>query len=915
MNRTEGDFTRARRGRRGSQTAARQKEYFSNARMKATASRLPVSISFLPFKVDPLDGCRVDDDLLRSTPNTSNPSLLPINSIDSAPQQQSRSNDHRSISRKTAEVSHLLNSRPRDNGFSSVGTKRKPAARSSVQQSDGADIEAKRLKLLQKYDWARVNIQKDLAVHFPGNAGPASNDHRDMPPCEGAQMSRFFERVSNKASNSLPFHVESRHIANDLTGDLRIQIGHKEVQPGVGEVAMSGTDQELVSSLLIHRSSVGSPHPHLRKSRMTQRPGRYYSGIDSVNALTRGALRAQHLPVAHTDRCSIPTVSNWDIPRSRVSGPPSMLYVSSSSDVLHAPTPNRRQQMSVLDSPSTFLDVESSLTVQQDESSTLMSTSALERDRAWETFAAPVHVRRSSSPYMQRPTDPGHERHTSQTWRNLADSSSLISLPPQLTQSTALLQTRHAPMLPACGSDVEPGRHPDTSLHNLPESAARLDNLGVLDPSVRTPGLGNTSVDGGSIFWIAKDDERGARRGTPFNTIVLSSDWSNCGFSAPSNESRERCSRQPFRLPESESFDLSRRSCSSVRSEGTSTSDLDSDKLHEQSVARVDRPSGTERQTLSPVADRNRGKMDRIERGLNDERIGETPTRLGGRPLNAMCVGEVKAPTAVVDKNDADSIWKMFVYGDDCDEDIEATALDTAKCATARDLVPSDELNSMKNEMAISIAQATSNPRPFDLRTTLSSTPLGTPARRKSNTSSSPPLGQASTHGRETVSGLSDYPSIGATAGSSSSLNPPRMESREPRFAGAVKFSVGQNVSPYGSPGATSTLPPNSVGDIASNAAQFGSSSDLPVRHDVTFSRPRLFEGRLVCSAEPAARPLVARREEKTVASGGKARTVRHAKERMGARRRGRGTCRVKSSDGRANIRGLPDIDGDSIEG
>jgi hypothetical protein len=227
-------------------------------------------------------------------------------------------------------------------------------------------------------------------------------------------------------------------------------------------------------------------------------------------------------------------------------------------------------------------------------------------------------------------------------------------------------------------------------------------------------------------------------------------------------------------------------------------------------------------------------------------------------PMTAKSLGECQGQAAV---EDADAIWQRFVFGDEIDE-MDESAFEIATKKAARALVPSGSVGSLENEPAIS-----SLGFEFDSSTATDAAKYG------GRNELAVPV-----HSREPfhcwrVTQSEETPSLEIPA----------------------KISAPDPSNHLNLLGSLPSSPP-----FDSIIAECGTSSEAQSRPEAKFSRPKLFEGRLVGSAQLLDCPPI----------------LSCAKSREGGRgrRRERGRGRRRTDDGRADLRSLPDFDGDPIE-
>ncbi|KAI0179585.1 hypothetical protein GGR52DRAFT_312679 [Hypoxylon sp. FL1284] len=215
MNWTEGNLSRHSRGGQRNELLARQKQHFAKVRnglLRGPAKQSPISMSFLTS-------------------------------------HQSPTRRHHG---RSADVSRSPPSSPL------LVEKRKRARPSQDGPPSQSSIREKRRRLLDKADWAGLDLQQPIDITFPGQLQPASGPRWrtvDRPKAHHVQRSRKVRRISPFEA-SQPVH----------TRPMKIQIGSQEIQPAWGTSSQPGAKryslapQPLAGSSL-RSNTISSPAP------------------------------------------------------------------------------------------------------------------------------------------------------------------------------------------------------------------------------------------------------------------------------------------------------------------------------------------------------------------------------------------------------------------------------------------------------------------------------------------------------------------------------------------------------------------------------------------------------------------------------------------------------------------------------
>ncbi|KZL63510.1 hypothetical protein CT0861_03229 [Colletotrichum tofieldiae] len=227
MNWTEGALARHSRGKGWKPELAKQKQYFAKARgglQKASKPSL-ASVSFLSRQPD----------LPTGYPGKRPPKILTL----SSPHFQRRQSQHdgtrghhfgRSTRQRPREEDPSTGDRefPKPHLSPHIYSKRKH----TVDEKE--DLNAKRRRLLQKSDWAGINVQKAMPLHFPASGNLAGNRIWGFRNSHATgQPAPFFRRISH---NEITLRGRATSHSSTQDGDrgIRIRIGSEDVQLGTG---------------------------------------------------------------------------------------------------------------------------------------------------------------------------------------------------------------------------------------------------------------------------------------------------------------------------------------------------------------------------------------------------------------------------------------------------------------------------------------------------------------------------------------------------------------------------------------------------------------------------------------------------------------------------------------------------------
>ncbi|KAI0445390.1 hypothetical protein F4803DRAFT_171340 [Xylaria telfairii] len=282
MNWTEGSLARHSRGRQRNALIARQKQHFAKVRNNLLSGRVkqgPVKISFLP-----------------SESSSESPNQAP--------------SDRNNCDGPSPPL-ELIKEEP---------TLDYPTRLHDDSHEISPTILDRRRRLLEKPDWAGLELQKPLDISFPGQV---------YAERRWARVSRPPERTPNELKKHAAAHGENRY--ERLTGShMRIRIGSQEVRSSIATGSQLSTKRYTLE-----------PEPK-RQARLRRR-----DLVSECSPYVDSAERQRH---GYTS-----IVSNNDsrASLSRLNCPETPINVVYSSSVIHEPAPRRMDNFQVLQwSPS-----------------------------------------------------------------------------------------------------------------------------------------------------------------------------------------------------------------------------------------------------------------------------------------------------------------------------------------------------------------------------------------------------------------------------------------------------------------------------------------------------------------------------------------------------------------------------------
>ncbi|KAJ0159660.1 hypothetical protein CTA2_9327 [Colletotrichum tanaceti] len=235
MNWTEGALARHLRGKGLKPDLAKQKQYFTKTRVGPRDASKP-TVASVPFLSRP-------SSLPKTLPEKQSPRAL----IQSSPHFQRRQSQHGET--KERRSGHSLHQRLRDDG-SSTADRDFPTShmsngkrRHATSREETLDI--KRRRLLQKGDWAGINVPKPMPLQFSARGNSAGgqiwgyrNKHR------AGQPAPFLEKMKHSSKNALRGHGTGHSSTQGGDRVVRIRIGSEDVRFGGGSQASTRSSHQ-----------------------------------------------------------------------------------------------------------------------------------------------------------------------------------------------------------------------------------------------------------------------------------------------------------------------------------------------------------------------------------------------------------------------------------------------------------------------------------------------------------------------------------------------------------------------------------------------------------------------------------------------------------------------------------------------
>ncbi|KAK2030535.1 hypothetical protein LX32DRAFT_321484 [Colletotrichum zoysiae] len=329
MNWTEGALARHSRGRSWNPELAKQRQYFAKARAGPRGALRPniTSISILPRQPESPTlhpGKQPPRTLLESSPHFQHRQSPREDNgkyhVGHSPRQRSREE----------EPSMEGRGFPKPHGSMHTNAKRKHA----VDDEEALDV--KRLRLLQKTDWAGIKVQKPTPLHFSARNNLAGN-----------QIWGF--RKKHTTGQPAPFIQQIRHNKNALRGsatthssthdgdrEVRIMIGSEDIRLGT---EASSTEKNRNKRPLRTISKANNYHQSGYFQHSSSRtPSQHHASPGNHGHREVAGQRTKRLVSS-----SAPRGRRTRLERVRRAG--QHLVVESSPSLVHQPVPQRLSQL------------------------------------------------------------------------------------------------------------------------------------------------------------------------------------------------------------------------------------------------------------------------------------------------------------------------------------------------------------------------------------------------------------------------------------------------------------------------------------------------------------------------------------------------------------------------------------------
>ncbi|KAI5860049.1 hypothetical protein GGS23DRAFT_607056 [Durotheca rogersii] len=326
MNWTEGNLSRHSRGRQRNVSLMKQKQHFAKARNSLLGNgrkQSPISISF------------------HGAQN---------------PRSPARRGEHRKES-------------PRSPSSPMLAERRKSTESSQADVDNETFIREKKRRLLEKSDWAGLNLQQPIDISFP----------KQLQTSASSRWGRIgFSRTQATQKRREPVEVHRAEASRESHGHpLRIRIGSHEIQPNTSTSPRASTrryslEPRPIADLARKKSSpISSPIPSQARQLYVA------AGTSQTLRERKGSFRggARHPGSARFEASTKPP---------RPEEPARTVY---SSSTIHEPTPRRANHFTVLHwSPRRSDGQEGSLQVEIDHPVPSVSSSQAADQQLWRSW-------------------------------------------------------------------------------------------------------------------------------------------------------------------------------------------------------------------------------------------------------------------------------------------------------------------------------------------------------------------------------------------------------------------------------------------------------------------------------------------------------------------------------------------------
>ncbi|KAK1725336.1 uncharacterized protein BDZ83DRAFT_651370 [Colletotrichum acutatum] len=793
MNWTEGALARRSRGKGWKPEIAKQKQYFAKARSGLHGPPKP-GLDSISFFSQQANSSTYPTKRLSTVPSQNSPHF-----------QQHQQHRHNQNNQHNVLQDHRLWMSPRqharkeplvavDQGILQEPRSQHAAKKRKLPDHDPELLDAKRHRLLQKDDWAGINVQKSLPLHFSGAGSSKERQIWGFRNRHPAGQSGFFWEQNGNGRRPLQGKPTSSISTQGGDKDVRIRIGSEDIRYGGGSQITARSSQNRLPRTATQSKNLRQSQYFGQTSSQPSAQDYGPSGLHGYRAL----------------------------PSSEMEG--RSLLVESSPSRVHQPVPRRLSQLVMLErsgKPASEMFGSTIGQVGHNPVQEVASSECNENER-WQKMIE-SHEDQTKSPFEK---DSGASRKIvkiSPGVSNIPFLSSSVAhgsrfdQPPMSTFTNSSLDDR-AP------DNMETGQYKrfGTSIKNDGQPRDTAEKMRSSSPPL--PTRSSTLLAGrpkGDLY----NDKEGLSEDTSLAHAESCSD--NGHYAEP---------RQLSPMFESDS--------------------------EEKSTLNKREPSV---QNLRPADEEN----ECVETSIF------LPQTLDTDAGNAI-------PVPGSEKVDMDTEWMSFIFGEDVEEDEDVAFKESLKEAV-RDLRPSSSSASDYYQPFVApiSAFASKNLAPHKMlqhrnKGALIPTSLG----------SSPKAG----HTDMAIRGdLVDC-----------ELEYSQYQTTDTDIADSVIAEYSDSIIPQaGTESLTSKVAPTQITDSMSMIAQ-PSNSDWSYNVGQRFAKPKTFVGRLASSSSRDPGPVLPL-------------SVNLVSKKRG-RPKGR-SRKKKAKDGRANIRGLPNYDGDPIEG
>ncbi|KAI3536885.1 hypothetical protein CABS01_06027 [Colletotrichum abscissum] len=848
MNWTEGALARHSRGKGWKPEIAKQKQYFAKARSGLHGPPKPGfdSISFFSQQAN---SSTYPMKRLSTVPSQNSPHFQQ--------HQQHRHSQHRQYDQKNQHnvpQDHRLLMSPGQHvrkeplvagghGILQEPRSQHATKKRKLPEYDPELLDAKRHRLLQKGDWAGINVQKSLPLHFSGASSSKGRQiwgFRNKHP-EG--QSGFFWEQNGNGRRPLQGKATSYISTQGGDKDVRIRIGSEDIRYSGGSQITAKSSQNRLPRTATQSKSLRQSEYFVQTSSQFSAQDYGPPGLRGQRALpvseTISSTQRKHGQSAacrgNPPRASM-SLKAYRYPTrlERLPKEPSRLerlqkegrslLVESSPSRVHHPVPRRLSQLVMLERSGKPASEMFGSTIGQVGRNPMQEVAPSEcsENQRWQKMIE-SHEDQTKSPFEKDSSASRKIVKISPGVSNILISSSSVvhdsrfDHPPMSTFTDFSLDDR-------AQDSMETGQYKrfGTSIKNDGQPRATAEKMRSSSPLL--PIISSTLSAGrprGDLY----NDKEGLSEDT---SLAHAESCSDDGHYA-----------QPRQLPPMFESDSE-----------------DKPTLNKQEPSE---------QNLRPTDEEN----EEVETSIF------LPQTLDTDAGNAISV-----PGS--DKVDMDTEWMSFIFGEDVEKDEDIAFKESLKEA-ARDLRPSS--SSAGDYYQPSVV-------PISAFASKELAPHKMLQHQHKGALNPASLGSSLKAGQTDMAIRGDLVDC--------ELEHSQYQTTDTNIAGSFIAEDSDSIIPQsGTESLTSEVALTQITDSMSMIAQ-PSNSDLSENVGQRFAKPKTFVGRLACSSSRDPRPVLPL-------------SVNEVSKKRG-RPKGR-SRKKKAEDGRANIRGLPDYDGDPIEG